>query len=195
VARRETVDWVDVLKRLDAGEDIAFLELSRLVTRFLARMRAYDFLEDWPDLLQEVCMATLSAFRGGRIRDPTAVPAFVAQVTRHKFSDRLRQVERRHEKSAVPLAEDGGDPEPPAWSAPADDDVLDLRSALERLREPHRSLVMCVYGEQMTYQEAARKLEVPLGSAKRYIAQALRELRSLLTERGSADSPSQRARG
>lgn len=184
VARAETTDWFDVLKRLDAGDELAFLELGRLTTYFLRRMRAWDLSDEWPDLLQEVALATLAAFRRGRIREPAAVHGLVAQIARNKLSDRLRQMERRREKLTETLEDPDSEPSGSGFGPISEDDVLDLRAALGRLREPHRSLLVSVYGAQMTYREAARHHDVPLGSAKRYIAQALRELRSALTGGG-----------
>ena len=52
-------DWGETLERLLAGDRVAFLKVSRLVARFLARWRAYDFREEWPDLIQEVVLAVV----------------------------------------------------------------------------------------------------------------------------------------
>ncbi len=64
-----TVDWNATLERLLAGDRVAFLEFNRLVTGFLAQLRAYDFREEWDDLRQEVLMAVVANARTGRLRD------------------------------------------------------------------------------------------------------------------------------
>ncbi len=181
----EQPDWYRVIERVSDGDRRAFLQLSQRVTRFLARARAYDFRDEWPDLTQEVVVAVVMAQREGRIRDRQAALGYIGQVTRFKFASRLRRLGRHHERDQVELEEGAlseieasdGQPEPLAEA-----DRLDLRRALERIPEPHRSLVLAVYGERKSYEQAAKELGVPLGSAKRYLAKGLRELRSLLQE-------------
>ena len=70
-------DWAAHVEGLAAGDQLAFLKLSRLVTGFLAQLRAYDFRDEWPDLIQEVMLALITASRDGKIRDHRVFPAFV----------------------------------------------------------------------------------------------------------------------
>ena len=65
------------MESLGRGDQAAFLQLSELVRGFLARLGAYDFLDEWPDLIQEVLMATLTALKQGKIRDRKTVGAAV----------------------------------------------------------------------------------------------------------------------
>ena len=84
-------DWPALVARLAAGDRAAFLELNRLVTSVLVRLRAYDFREEWDDLRQEVVLAVVANARAGRLRDPQAFVGYVRIVTRNKFVDRLKQ--------------------------------------------------------------------------------------------------------
>jgi RNA polymerase sigma-70 factor (ECF subfamily) len=176
-----------VAERVAGGDGAAFLELSQLVTGFLARLRAYDFEDEWHDLIQEVVLAIVTAQREGRIRDRGAVKGFIWQVTRHKFLDRLGLKQRTNERRRVPLEE-----EPAAllsnglYPSPRDEVVVDVRRALEKLPENKRRAVFQVYGEGRTYQEVASGVGVPLGTLKRHLREALRELREIFRADGEA---------
>ena len=175
-------DWFDVLERLDGGDRQAFLELSRLISSVLRGLRAYDFQDDWGDVIQDVSMSLLGAFRDGRIARDDAVGAYARQAVRNRFRDRLRGFERRRERDTVDIAEPAAEASlaDPRAATTQPDQGLDLRRALDRLPEIQRNLVWAVYGERRTYEEAAERAGVPLGSAKRHLAEGLRRLRGRL---------------
>lgn len=173
-------DWAIEVERLAAGDQLAFLKLSRLVTGFLSQLRAYDFREDWPDLIQEVMLALVAASREGKIREPRAVVGYIRQVTRYKFLDRLDRKERRQERHSVSLDEiEAINVRDPSARTPRDEVVVDVRRALEKLPEAHRSVVFRVYGEGKTYEQVVQETGIPLGSVKRYLRQGLSELRDI----------------
>ena len=58
-------DWMAILTRLEQGDRLAFLEVNRLVTGCLTRLRAWDFQDEWDDLRQEVVLAVLASARAG----------------------------------------------------------------------------------------------------------------------------------
>jgi RNA polymerase sigma-70 factor (ECF subfamily) len=175
-------DWFDVLERLADGDRRAYLELSRLVAGVLRGLRAFDFHDDWGDVIQDVAISLVTTYREGRLSREDAVGAYARQVARNRFRDRLRGFERRRERDTVDIDDPTAGPAVRTTEGEADDPIraLDLRRALERLPEEQRRLVWAVYGERQTYEEAARSLGVPLGSAKRHLAEALRRLRTRL---------------
>src|SRR6185295_18077497 len=89
-------DWIALLDRLVAGDRLAFAKVNRLVSGFLAQLRAYDFRDEWEDLRQEVVMSLIANARAGRLRI----------ITRNKVVDRLKGARRRHEKATVPWDEE-----------------------------------------------------------------------------------------
>ena len=180
-------DWFDVLERLDGGDRRAYLELSRLVSGVLRGLRAYDFEDDWADVIQDVAMSLLRVYREGRLSRDDAIGAYARQTARNRFRDRLRGYERRHERDTVEVEAPEAAPAVAQSTEQGDPlDALDLRRALERLPENQRNLVWAIYGERQTYEEAARQLGVPLGSAKRHLAEGLRRLRSRLAAESTA---------
>jgi len=179
-------DWAEIIDRLVEGDRLACLQISRLVTGFLARWRAYDFRDEWPDLVQEVLLVVLTAAREGKIRNPDASLGFIRTVAHHKFVDRLRRHIRCSEDQSLPWdelirtklleAESGG---------PAEES-FDLRLALEKLPEQKRRIVLGVYGEGKTVAKVAQETGTPLGTTKRYLRVSLAELRENLEEKSDS---------
>lgn len=177
----DTSENAQLLAALARGDRLAFLRISRMVTGFLAQMRAYDFREDWPDLVQEVVLVVVSAHAQGQLRDPDALLGFVRSVTRNKLGDRLRRELRLREEVSL-LGEIAAFDALDARAAGARSQAYDLRRALAELPEKKRLVVSLVYLEGKSYEEAAAESGIPLGSLKRYLREGLEELRQLLGE-------------
>lgn len=177
-------DWSALLWQLEDGDRRALLKLTRLINGFLTRWSAYDFRDEWEDLIQEVLIAALRAQRDGRIREREHTYGFLKTIARNKFVDRLKAQLRMPAESALPWEEvmDGG----PAGGAAASADGSsapdgDLGRALGRLEARRRRCVEAVYLEGHTLDEAAVVTGIPLGSLRRYLREGLAELQSFLT--------------
>lgn len=57
------------------------------------------------------------------------------------------------------------------------DDFLSLNGKIASLEEHHQKAIELVYFNGLTHREAHKEMDVPLGTFKSYIRQALRELR------------------
>ncbi len=79
-----------------------------------------------------------------------------------------------------------------ATAPPADDRLgaIDLQRAFERLSEEHREVLVLVAVEQLSYEETARTLGVPIGTVMSRLSRARQRLRVEL----SADDPPAAAR-
>jgi RNA polymerase sigma-70 factor, ECF subfamily len=88
-------------------------------------------------------------------------------------------------------SERGADPAiatPSVASAESGVVLSELRTALARLSEEHRQVILLVGLEQMSYADAASVLEVPIGTVMSRLARGREQLRRLLardTEAGS----------
>jgi RNA polymerase sigma-70 factor (ECF subfamily) len=175
-----TEDWGAVVERLLRGDRLALAQLTRLVNSLLARWNAYDFRDEWDDLIQEVLLAVAQAWREGRIRERDALFGFIRSTARFKFSDRLRAHLRLAEDETLPWQTlfDAG--EEPAEETLAPELRRDLREALARLPERERRVVAAVHVEGRTYEEAAAATGIPLGSLKRHLRDGLSRLRETL---------------
>lgn len=173
------VDWTVVLDRLLAGDSLACLQVDRHVTGLLRQLRAYDFRDEWDDLRQEVLIAILANARAGRLRDPQAFLAYVRSITRNKVIDRVKQRIRHKEKDT--LAWD--DETARAFATPPPDaDAAALRTAVDELPAEQRRVLDGVFVQGRTYQEVSDDTGIPLGTMKRRLRDALRELRRRLAD-------------
>lgn len=62
---------------------------------------------------------------------------------------------------------------------PVNPDVLDLKEQVEKLKPEHRMVIDAVYFYGLTHEEAAQKLELPLGTLKTRVRQAVGTLKKL----------------
>jgi RNA polymerase sigma-70 factor (ECF subfamily) len=170
--------WAGVVDAMLAGDRAAQLRIARLVTGFLARWGAYDFRQEWPDLVQDVLLALVRAAREGRIEKPEALVGYVRSIAHHKFMDRLRARARHGEEPITPAEGAGALAGFDGLRTGATQDlVTDVRRALERLPERKRRVVFAVYGEGKSYEQAAQETGTPLGSVKRYLREGMEALR------------------
>ena len=180
-------DWLLVVRRVLDGDRAAYARLIRLVTGHLTSWRAFDFRADWDDMVQEVLMSTVEAYREGRITDSGALVAYVRQAARFKFIDRIRVLQRRGRpvelNERTDTATDGISLAwPPAEAADGRGVELRvaIREALDKLDPREREAVTWVYLRGHTYEEAAEATGIPLGTLKRALRTALVSLKEVL---------------
>ncbi|QDZ30180.1 RNA polymerase sigma factor [Noviherbaspirillum sp. UKPF54] len=88
----------------------------------------------------------------------------------------LNEAKRRTRVSAV-------DEEAAEAAAPDDPALqLDMRRALDSLSPEHRAVIILIGLEQMSYQEAAEVLDIPLGTVMSRLTRARTLLRKLLSD-------------
>jgi len=174
-------DWGAVLTQLVEGDRVAFLQFNRLVTGFLAQLRAYDFRDEWDDLRQEVLISVVSNARAGRLRDPKAFVGYVKIITRNKFMDRLKRQLRHSEKEALPW-DDETARAAAVSEGRAEDASSDVWSEVRALPEDQQRILEGLYVEGKTYPEVSDDTGIPLGTLKRRLRASLEALRSRLSE-------------
>ena len=175
--QQQQQDWAAVLERMIAGDRLALAQLIRLINGFLTRWNAYDFRDEWDDLIQEVVFAAALALREGRLRERAAAHGYLRSLARFKYVDRLKSHLRVRSGEALPWAEVLARIDGPAAGALGEEAREDLRRALERVPEKQRAPLLAVYVGGLTYEEAALSTGIPLGSLKRYLRDALAQLR------------------
>ncbi len=173
-------DWAAVLERLLEGDRHALLQLTRLVNSFLMRWNAYDFRDEWDDLIQEVLLAAATAVRDGKLRERGAAFGYLRTTARFKFVDRLKRHLRLAEDDHLPWEEAIDAGLEPSAEAAEPGEARDVRTALESLPEKQRDAVYAVHVRGQTYPEAAESTGIPLGSLKRHLRDGLAALRTAL---------------
>lgn len=179
VRQRDTEqDWEDILPALARGERPAVLAVTRMITAFLIRARAYDVRDSWEDLCQEVLLALVKSAHQDGLRRPQAFVAYVGSITRHKLYDWFDRNPRVAHMAAVEAVD--------AAAALRDEELLlDVERALGELGERERQVVEMIYLRGHSYEDAAERLRLPLGTLKRVQTGALRAIRHrLLVVRG-----------
>ncbi len=81
----------ELLERLAAGERLALLRVTRLVTSRLRRLGAYDLRDEWEDICQEVVWALIRAQASGGAPAPEKVVAYINRTTWNHFVNYLRK--------------------------------------------------------------------------------------------------------
>jgi RNA polymerase sigma-70 factor, ECF subfamily len=172
---------MDVITRSQAGDGEAFAELFHQYKNLVYRT-AYLMLnngQEAEDALQEVFLKvhrTLETYDPGR----GALTTWLYRITvNHCLNER-----RRSAPVIVPLVSSNGHG-PSVEGQVADDD--EMARALAGLSEKLKAVVVLRYYAGLAYAEIAEALDVPLGTVKSRLNQALAELRVRLEPEGTPD--------
>ena len=182
----------EFVARLQAGDSGAFEALVRRESGPLLRV-ARRFLrseEDARDALQDAFVAAYKSI--GRFASNSRLSTWLHRILINACLMRLRAQKRRPEEDIdayLPrFAEDGHQAEPSeTWSEPAADDFLEraelrdlVRSAIDRLPEQYRIVLLLRDIEEMTTEETAEALGITPNAVKIRLHRARQALRTLL---------------
>jgi RNA polymerase sigma-70 factor (ECF subfamily) len=155
---------------MNRGIDVA--ELARehytLVYRFCARRVGTDLASD---LAQETFLTAQRA--AGGFRGASSASTWLLGIAHNE----CRRAIRKQRLDPPPLLLEPSSGDDPAGA------VIDrqaLSDALERLSPEHREVVLLHEVEQLTYEEAAKVLRVPVGTVKSRLHHAFANLRRSL---------------
>lgn len=173
-----------LLARFARGEQDALGELAQryeLLLLGLARGMLGGRDDVAMDAVQETWMKVIRYARSFNQR--SSVKTWLYRITINQCRSALQKRNRdsqlvvRHD---VARATD-------AVTSPADESVMSdsnrtLREALQTLQPAKRAVVLLCYHSDMTHEQAATILEIPLGTLKSRLHAALAELREVLSE-------------
>jgi RNA polymerase sigma-70 factor (ECF subfamily) len=175
-----------------AGDDDAFGELVRRWERRIFAL-AYGILgreEDARDATQETFVA---AFRNlGAFRGEAKVSSWLHRIAVNQCITRQRRARVRGETSLEAQVEEGGvqfaatDDVNPAADAEGRERTAAVRRAVNALPPELRSVVVMKEFEDLTFQEIADALGVPLSTVKSRLYTALKQLRLRLEKYDTA---------
>ncbi|HWB11678.1 MAG TPA: RNA polymerase sigma factor [Pirellulales bacterium] len=150
-----------LVTRCQRGDMSAFSSLVEMWERplfYYLRRLAPSEAETW-DLLQETWLKTFRSI--GSLRDPRALPAFLYKTARNAAVSRLR-LREREEELANPAACIATESEEIA----AFDSAEQVHHALDQLPIAQREALTLYFLQDLSLDEIATLLRVPLGTVK-----------------------------
>ncbi len=158
-------------------------DMTQLIEPLIPALRRYarTFLRDAAaadDLVQDTLERAISRWHQRRPDGNTRTWLFT--ILHNLAVNRLRQTARRG--SPLPL-EDAEETEIGTPSAQEDElRIRDILAAVNRLPDDHRSVLLLVSVEDLSYAEAARVLDVPIGTVMSRLARARARLLRIMEE-------------
>jgi RNA polymerase sigma factor (sigma-70 family) len=171
-----------LLVRLCEGDRVALARVTRMVTRRLARLGAYDLRDEWSDICQEVVWSLVKVTRAGRAPSDEKLGAYVSQAVWNRFASLLR---RRQLRDGEYRAGNSTSPASDGSELRDTDDRLDIdrvnaRQALARLPRASQELLFARYIEGRSIDELVHASGRSRASVNRDIARARAEFSTLL---------------
>lgn len=143
-------------------------------------LRSLGNHHDAEDVTQQVFV---SAWRGRHTLRPErgSVPGWLVGIARHRIAD-VHALRARAARDAAAVAGQV----PVDDHDPPHDERLALRlllaDELDRLGDPRARVIRMAFVEELTHEEIARRLELPLGTVKSHVRRGLIQLRNRMEE-------------
>jgi len=168
------------------GDEAAFGEIVRRYQRAVYRV-AWALTRndaDADDLAQEAFVRAWGAI--GRFEIGQPLYPWLARITTNLAYSLFRRRKRRPEAPIEPLLEAGmqfGVEDDPAEHAVTDERNANLRACFAQLSPEHQAVLALRVVQDLSYEEIARALNVPMGTVMSRLARARGVLAKLMIER------------
>jgi RNA polymerase sigma factor (sigma-70 family) len=185
IQAQPVVDERQIVRRIASGDREALAELyggyQRALFNYLLQLTPdYGLAEE---ILQDTLVAVWKSAH--RFEGRSSLRTWLIGIARRQAHNTLRQ--RR-----LPFADESEleglaaiEPEPEAFTL-ASFARDELAAAFRQLAPLHREVLVLIFVQELSYQEVASVLEVPVGTVKSRICNARRALRALLDTREEA---------
>jgi len=177
-----------LVERCKSGDQIAYGQLVRKYQNSVYNLcrKMVRNPDEARDLAQEAFVKTFAALE--RYNPVYAFSSWLFKITSNLCIDHIRKQRMRLLSIDEPLeGADGGmlreltDPRRQPDQASEDSELREaIRCAVERLPEHYRIVLVLRHQEQLSYEEIAASLDIPLGTVKARIHRAREGLKSYL---------------
>jgi RNA polymerase sigma-70 factor (ECF subfamily) len=163
-----------------SGDQAAFAEIVRCYQRAVYRV-AYGLTRnasDSDDVVQETFLRAWQSLARFRVGEP--LYPWLARIAVNTSFSLLRRRKRRPETAIEPLMSAGrqwAGKDDPEENAALSERELKLQAAFARLSEEHRAVLVLRVMEDLSYDEIARTLKVPMGTVMSRLSRARVELK------------------
>lgn len=168
----------DLLLRLRGGDHSALAELYRAHST-LVHTIALRFLGDHHEAEEVTQRVFVGAWNSRHTADPArgSSAGWLVGITRNTVADRLAQRSRAVRDLHAVRDSRATPAHAPAVDTTVIDRVLVAR-ALAGLGEPRASIVRLAFAEDLTHEQIAAKMQLPLGTVKSHVRRGLLQLRT-----------------
>jgi RNA polymerase sigma-70 factor (ECF subfamily) len=175
----------DLVRRANDGDGRA---VEALVERYAARVsriasQLLADVEDARDATQESLLKLTTRLR--QFRGDSQFSTWLHRLVVNTCRD-LAERQRLRRAEALPYVEEPDEDADPSRLAILADARRDLLAGLARLTADQRRVVLLRDAFGLPYEEIARRLRIPVGTAKSYVHRARRGLHVRLQERGGS---------
>ena len=173
-------EWIAV--RCQLGERAAFDELIQRwhgpIWQYVRHLSEDD--DAAQDIAQDIWLRVLRGI--GRLRDPAKLRAWLFGIAHRTWMDTLR---RKYAVVVADVAEaDGHELPDPMEAEELEQELTAVEQELSRLPAIEREALTLFYLRELSLQEIAQALDIPVGTVKSRLHRARRMLRRELTGKG-----------
>jgi len=183
------MDEQTLIRAAQGGDLEAFNQLVLLYQDFLFRV-AMNILGDEDAAADATQQALISAFRNLQTFRGGSLRSWLSRITVNACYDELRRVARANDVSLQVYDDYGDEMGPASWltdpgfspeKQAEQSDLLDaIQNSLQALPDHYRLVVQLVDVEELSYDETAVALDLPVGTVKSRLARARGALRASL---------------
>lgn len=167
----------ELVKKIQSGEVLVFEEIvkryQKRLLRFVSRIIYRESTAE--EVVQDTFLKAYLAI--DRIDTTRKFSTYLFEIAKNTAISELRK-----DKRDLPLFEeilDSGS-ETHLEKISRDQDNLKVRQAVELLEEKYRRIVRLYYFEELSYEEVAQKLRIPLNTVRTHLRRAKEKLKEIL---------------
>ena len=164
--KQQSPDFESLVKRAQDGERAAYEELVRETTGLVKKI-TYTTVgrQLCEDAYQETYLIVFKKLR--QLKNPSAFPGWVGRIALHVCYDLRKKVKLEEE-----LPDDTSSPD----HADSVLDTMSLRKALTQLHDRDREVILLREYLEMSYEQVAHALRVPVGTVRSRLNKARKTL-------------------